>query len=85
MTVTALCPGLTRTEFQSISSAEGRSAKFPAFAWMSAEAVARRALADTVRGRALSIPGPLNRLLVAGSQTLPRALVRRAVGRATAH
>lgn len=79
--VTALCPGLTRTEFQRVSSGEHRSARFPRFAWMSAEAVARKGLADLVAGRALSIPGPLYRLLVAGSQAAPRALVRRVVGR----
>ncbi len=80
--VTALCPGLTRTEFQQVSSAEGRSAKFPGFVWMSAETVARRALDDLILGKMLSIPGPLYKLLVAGSQAMPRALVRRVAGRA---
>jgi len=74
---TALCPGLTRTEFQSVSSAGQRSASFPDFAWMTAEQVARRALRDCRAGRVLSIPGPLNKMLVAGSQALPRSLVRR--------
>lgn len=32
--VTALCPGLTHTEFQSISNTTGLESKFPEFAWM---------------------------------------------------
>jgi short-subunit dehydrogenase len=79
--VTALCPGLTRTEFQAISSSGARSARFPAFAWMTAEAVARRALRDCARGRAVSIPGGLNRALVIASTGLPRSVVRRSSGR----
>ncbi len=81
ITVTALCPGLTRTEFQQISSAQGRSERFPGFVWMTAGAVAAKGLADVAAGRTLSIPGVLYRALVACSQAAPRALVRRAVGR----
>ena len=83
--VTALCPGLTRTEFQDVSSAGGRTAHFPAFAWMTADEVAQRALDDCARGRTLSIPGALNKVLVAGSSILPRSLVRRVVGRTVDH
>lgn len=83
VTVTTLCPGLTRTEFQSVSSSAERSARFPGLAWMSADQVAARALRDVRRGRVLSIPGPLYRLLVAGSGALPRSVVRRSVGRLT--
>ena len=79
--VTAVCPGLTRTEFQLVSSSGARSARFPAFAWMTAEAVAGRALRDGARGRALSIPGTLNRALVMVSPGLPRSVVRRSSGR----
>ena len=75
--VCALCPGLTRTEFQSVSSAGDRSSSFPAFAWKPAEFMAERALSDLLAGRALSIPGLFNRLLVAGSSALPRSVVRR--------
>lgn len=78
--VTTLCPGLTRTEFQSVSSSGDRSDRFPGFMWMSADRVAADALRDAARGRVLSIPGPVNRILVAGSQALPRSLVRRIAG-----
>ena len=39
--VTALCPGLTRTEFQQVSSPDGALERYPAALWMSAEDVAR--------------------------------------------
>ena len=75
--VTALCPGLTRTEFQSISSTEQYSRDFPAFAWLDVTDVARAGLRDVARGRALSVPGALYKGLVAVSDLAPRFLVRR--------
>ena len=75
--VTALCPGLTRTEFQSISSTEQYSRDFPAFSWLDVTDVARAGLRDVARGRALSVPGALYKGLVAVSDLAPRFLVRR--------
>ena len=63
--VTALCPGITRTEFQSVSNADAYTGKYPAFVWMESEAVARTALHDVVRNKALSVPGWLYRVMVA--------------------
>ena len=77
--VTALCPGLTRTEFQSVSGG-GRSTKYPAFAWTSADLVARTGLRDVAKGRVISVPGTLYRGLVAVSGVVPRSLSRRLVG-----
>ena len=76
--VTALCPGLTRTEFQSVSGSDFHAERYPSLTWMTAEDVARTGLADCARGRALSIPGPLYKGLVMTSQLLPRGFVRRA-------
>jgi len=75
--VTALCPGLTRTEFQSISSTEKYSRDFPEFAWLDATDVARAGLRDVARGRVLSVPGALYKALVTVSDLMPRAVVRR--------
>jgi uncharacterized protein len=74
--VTALCPGLTRTEFQQVSNTESYQTKFPEFAWLSAEEVARDALADVVKGKALSVPGAMYKGLVAASSITPRNLTR---------
>lgn len=75
--VTALCPGLTRTEFISVSSPDGRTATYPDFMWLDADTVAGAALADVARGRALSIPGAIYRTLVAASTVTPRSITRR--------
>ncbi|MFM7819566.1 MAG: SDR family NAD(P)-dependent oxidoreductase [Actinomycetota bacterium] len=75
--VTALCPGLTRTEFQSISSTENYSRDFPSFAWLDVTDVARAGLRDVACGRVLSVPGLLYKVLVTVSDLAPRYLVRR--------
>ena len=75
--VTALCPGLTRTEFQSVSRTEAYTMQIPSMAWMSATEVAAAGLHDVARGNALSIPGAINKVLAAASGVAPRALARR--------
>jgi short-subunit dehydrogenase len=75
--VTALCPGLTRTEFQSVSNTEAYQTAYPAFTWCTAEEVAAAGLRDVARGKALSVPGALYKGLVATSQVVPNALSRR--------
>ncbi len=76
--VTALCPGLTRTEFQSVSSTDSYADHYPSFAWMSATEVAETGLGDVAKDRALSIPGLLYKGMVAASNVTPRGLLRRA-------
>ncbi len=75
--VTALCPGLTRTEFQSVSNTESYATQYPSFAWLTATAVAEAGLRDVAKGRALSIPGALYKGLSAASGATPRGLARR--------
>jgi uncharacterized protein len=78
--VTALCPGLTRTEFGEVSGAEDDQLGVPSPLWMSADEVAATGLSDAARGRAVSIPGVSNKAFVATSSLMPRGLVRRAAG-----
>ncbi|MEO7371869.1 MAG: SDR family oxidoreductase [Ilumatobacteraceae bacterium] len=75
--VTALCPGLTRTEFQSVSRTETYTTQYPSMAWMSATDVADAGLRAVAKGHALSVPGALNKVLAAASATAPRTLARR--------
>jgi short-subunit dehydrogenase len=75
--VTALCPGLTRTEFQSVSNTEIYAGSYPGFAWMSADDVAKAGLDDVAKGRALCVPGALNKSLAAVTAVSPRGLTRR--------
>jgi short-subunit dehydrogenase len=78
--VTALCPGLTHTEFQSISNTTGLESKFPEFAWMSADDVARDGLRAVAEGKAICVPGLVNKSLAAVSTFTPRGLARRISG-----
>ena len=78
--VTALCPGLTKTEFQSVSNTEGYETQFPAMAWTDVDLVARTGLADVAKGRAVSVPGVLYKTLVSTSQVTPGFLSRRLGG-----
>ena len=80
--VTALCPGLTRTEFQSVSNTSDFQSSFPAFAWCTPEMVAKVGLEDCAKGRAISVPGGIYKGLVAGSQVLPRPVKRWVYGTA---
>lgn len=78
--VTALCPGLTRTEFQSVSNTDSYAGQFPSFLWLSATDVATAALRDVANGQALSVPGALYKAMVAAAGVAPRGLARRVAG-----
>ncbi len=75
--VTALCPGLTKTEFQSISNTTGFESQFPRIAWTSSKMVARAGLNGVAKGKAIVVPGVLYKVLVSVSSVLPRRVQRR--------
>ena len=77
VTVTCLCPGPVRTEFQQIAGLDASS--MPAIAWMSVDAVVRSALSAMRGGRAITVPGAVNVTMMAGTRMAPRFLVRRIV------
>jgi short-subunit dehydrogenase len=80
VTVLALMPGFTRTEFQD-HSRSGTEA-LPDLMWMSADDVARAGLRALARGRATFVPGAGYRAFAAVSRLVPWALARRVVHRA---
>jgi hypothetical protein len=81
--VTALCPGLTRTEFQSVSNTGAYVTTYPSFVWTSAHDVAATGLADVVAGRALSVPGLTYKTMSLATGVLPRGILRRMSGLVT--
>lgn len=83
--VTALCPGLTKTEFQSISSSESYADQYPRFMWTSVDLVARTGLDGVAKGRALAIPGWQYKAMGAAVGLLPRRVLRRASGLVQRH
>lgn len=74
--VTALCPGLTKTEFQDHSNTTGLASKIPDLAWTTVEQVASTGLRDVASNRTISVPGALYKLAVTSSDLLPRSITR---------
>ena len=77
VTIQALCPGFTRTEFHATNNFD--MGWIPSMSWQSSEQVVDASLRAIGRGRVVVVPGPLNRLLVAASWLTPRGLARRIV------
>lgn len=76
--VTALCPGLTKTEFQSVSNTEGYADDFPSIAWTSPDQVVDEALSSVIANRTLAVPGNQYKVMTAVANVTPRWLKRRA-------
>lgn len=74
--VTALCPGPTATEFFDVAGApDGRLAKLAT----APGAVARAGLDAVAKGRAIIVPGGMNKVMAQAPRLLPRAAMRRIV------
>jgi short-subunit dehydrogenase len=80
VTVTVLCPGLTRTEFQARG---GYEIGVPERFWQGADEVARAGLEACAAGRAVEVPGWHNKALVQGVRLLPMGLQRRVAAEVT--
>ncbi|HVN28562.1 MAG TPA: SDR family oxidoreductase [Candidatus Binataceae bacterium] len=78
VTVMALCPGPTRTEFQGTAGVETSS--FPSFAYMDAKTVVAQALASAKRGKSVRINGILNQVMAQSNRFSPRAITARIAG-----
>lgn len=73
--VTVLCPGFTRTEFQTTAGVEAKG--LPSFAWADADDVVREGLAALERNQAVCVPGLVNKMAAVSPRFAPRAIVRR--------
>jgi hypothetical protein len=76
VTVTTLCPGPTRTEFQKEAGVES-SRLFHSPLVMDAPAVARDGYRAMQRGKRVVVSGALNKVLAGGSRLVPRGLAAR--------
>jgi hypothetical protein len=80
VTVTALCPGPTKTNFQERASLAGsRMSAGGPLGMMDAETVARSGYRALMRGRPIAVPGMTNKMLVQMERLTPRWVVRRTV------
>jgi short-subunit dehydrogenase len=75
VTVTAVCPGPVRTEFGEMGGFGGADERIPGALWLSADKVARDALAALERGDRITVPGAHNRIAALWGQHLPRSIL----------
>ena len=78
VTVTCLCPGPVKTEFQEVAGVNDRSV--PSMAWKSTDDVVESALKAVSARRAITVPGALNRLTATAVKLMPRFVARRVAG-----
>lgn len=77
--VTALCPGLVRTEFHPRSGIKIRGAK--RWMWLDPEDVVRQGLAANAQGSAMCIPSRSYQMLTSSLKFVPDSMVHWAVSR----
>jgi short-subunit dehydrogenase len=75
VSVTALCPGFTHTEFQERANAP--ASDVPSFLWQEAPEVARAGLDGLAKNRASVIPGAMNKVMGNFSAVMPHTITRR--------
>jgi len=76
VTVTCLCPGAVKTDFQQVAGVDERSLR----AWKSADDVVESALRAASARRAITVPGALNVAAMAAVKLMPRFVARRIAG-----
>ena len=81
VTVTALCPGTTRTEFQERAGVDLEAGRVRG-PWVADPAsVARAGYVGMLRGRRVVVPGLVNKVMVLAMRLVPRGLLARAMRR----
>ena len=78
VTVTCLCPGPVKTEFQEVAGVDESS--IPAMMWTTAEDVVDAALFAVDVRRAYVVPGAINAMTALGSRIVPRFVTRKLAG-----
>ena len=73
VTVMALCPGFTKTEFHERMQVK----RGDNFMWLDVEFLVRTALADFDKGRTYSVPGAQYKTVVALTRAIPSSVLQR--------
>lgn len=78
--VTALCPGMTYTEFHDVNGMRDKVSKLPKGIWLTSEAVARLGVDAVEAGKPRIVTGRANRAIAALCKYLPDAVARALIG-----
>jgi short-subunit dehydrogenase len=79
VTVTAICPGFTRTEFHERAQAD--MSHVPQRMWLDVQSVVAEGLADAAKGKPVSVPSRQYKALLGAARSIPRPLLRRIMSR----
>lgn len=77
VTVTAVCPGYTHTNFHERAGLPKGEEGVPKWMWLDADEVVAESLRDVARGKAVSIPSARFKVIAAVARIAPTALVAR--------
>jgi short-subunit dehydrogenase len=77
VTMTAVCPGYTHTNFHERLGLPPGQEGVPGWMWLDARTVVAEALRDTARGKALSVPSLRYRMLIGLVRFAPRSVSAR--------
>lgn len=83
VTVTAVCPGFTYSEFHDVNDMRQQVSQLPDYMWMGAEDVARQAVDAAERGDKVYVNGRVNRFIAWLGRHLPPKAVYSILARAT--
>lgn len=72
--VTALCPGLTHSEFHDTMGTRDAANKLPALLWQEADEVVREGWNAVMKGKPVCVPGTVNKLVAGSMRPLPVTL-----------
>ncbi|WP_121255316.1 SDR family NAD(P)-dependent oxidoreductase [Nocardioides ferulae] len=75
VTVTALCPGFTKTEFHERMEVGRDSA--PSFMWLDADELVAAALVDHAKGKVISVPGLQYKAVTTLARVVPNGVLQR--------
>lgn len=75
LTIMAVCPGFTRTEFHQRMGA--RTDNIPRWMWIKADKVVKSSLKDLDKGKAVSVPTLRYKILATLAQYVPSGIVQR--------
>jgi short-subunit dehydrogenase len=75
VSVTSLCPGFTKTEFEQAAGAEDEAQKLPGFTWMESADVARQGIEGMIAGKRSVVPGMINKVTSTSGRFMPRTVL----------